>query len=340
VTRHATGARGTGPFRRAAARALSRVLDPTIVFSFDRSGFLRHAALFAPGDLDVDLDGRTCLVTGANSGIGLETARGLARRGATVWMLCRSRERGEAAARELRRETGSRRIRVATLDVSDFASIRRFVAGFRAAHVDVLVHNAGVLPERRIETEDGNELTLATNVLGPLLLTALLLPKLRASADARVIFVSSGGMYTQRLSLQDPQWLARDFDGVVAYAQTKRMQVVLAEILAERLRHEGVSVNAMHPGWADTRAVQTSLPRFHALTRSILRPPAEGADTVLWLAASDAARGQSGHFWFDRAARATHFLPGTREAGADRDALWRFCSERVSELRTLSAAAA
>lgn len=335
----ATGSR-PGPLQRAAAGALSRLLDPTIVFSFDRSGFARHAAGFAAGDLDVDLTGRTCLVTGANSGIGLETARGLAARGATVWMLCRSRERGEAAARQLRRDTGSRRLHLAEVDVSDFGSIRRFAKGLGAAKVDVLVHNAGVLPDERIETADGNELTLATHVLGPLLLTALLLPKLRASADARVVFVSSGGMYTQRLSLADPQWVAREFDGVVAYAQAKRMQVVLAELLAGHLRADRIAVNAMHPGWVDTHAVRTSLPRFHAVTRRILRSPAEGADTVLWLAASNAVRGETGRFWFDRKARATHFLARTRERTADRRRLWSFCLERVPELRSLPPAAA
>lgn len=335
-------ARGSrpGPLQRAAAGALSRLLDPTIVFSFDRTGFMRHAAGFEPGDLDVDLTGRTCLITGANSGIGLETARGLAARGATVWMLCRNRERGEAAARELRRDTGSRRLHVAIVDVSDFRSVRRFAGEFRAQKVDVLVHNAGVLPDERVETADGNELTIATHVLGPLLLTALLSPKLRASGDARVLFVSSGGMYTQRLSLADPQWLARDFDGVEAYAQAKRMQVVLAELLAAHLRGDGIAVNAMHPGWADTHAVRESLPRFHALTRRILRSPAQGADTVLWLAASEAARGQTGRFWFDRRPRTTHFLARTRERSVDRRRLWKFCLDRVPELRALPQAAA
>jgi NAD(P)-dependent dehydrogenase (short-subunit alcohol dehydrogenase family) len=204
--------------------------------------------------------------------------------------------------------------------------------------VDVLVHNAGVLPDDRIETADGNELTLATAVLGPLLLTQLLLPKLRAAGNARVIFVSSGGMYTQRLSLRDPQWRQRRFDGVEAYAQAKRMQVVLAEMLAERLADDGIAVNAMHPGWADTAAVRSSLPRFHSATKYILRSAEEGADTVLWLAASDAARDRTGLFWFDRRPRRTHFVSRSRETDSDRRALWDFCAERVPELRVSSAA--
>jgi len=328
-----------GPLLRSAAAALSRILDPTIVLSFDRSGFRRHAINFDPADLDADLKGRTCLVTGANSGIGFATAEGLAARGASVWLLCRSRERGAQAALALREATGSRSIHVATVDVADFGSIRRFAAGFRAGAVDVLVHNAGVLPDERVLTADGNELTLATNLLGPLLLTLLLLPKLRASGAARVIFVSSGGMYTQRLSAADPDWKSRRFDGVAAYAQTKRMQVTLAELLAEALAPFQVVVHSMHPGWADTPAVRSSLPRFHAATRHILRSPAQGADTVLWLAVSAVARHSSGRFWFDRKARPTHPLSRTRETPADRQRFRALCAERVPEFRSLAAAA-
>jgi NAD(P)-dependent dehydrogenase (short-subunit alcohol dehydrogenase family) len=321
----------------ALRAGLDRLLDTSIFFSFDRSGFLRHAAAFDLHDLAVDLSGRVCLVTGANSGIGFEASVGLAERGATVWMLCRDRSRGEAALRELRRRTGSRRARLALLDVSDPGAIRDFVARFTPARVDVLVHNAGVLPDRRILSPDGHELTLATHVLGPWRLTQALLPKLRASADPRVIFVSSGGMYTQRLSLDDCEWQRRRYDGVVAYAQTKRMQVVLARLLAEDLPRGTVS--AMHPGWADTPAVRSSLPRFRAVMQGRLRTPAEGADTVLWLAASDAAIGRSGRFWFDRAERSPHLLPWTRESKADRAALRALCERLASGSPTRARAA-
>ncbi len=309
---------------RTMAGLLDRVLDPTIVLSFDRTGYSRHAMGFDPADLDVDLAGRNCLVTGANSGIGLATARGLAARGASVWLLCRSAERGQAAATEIRRDTGSRRVHVAELDVSDLESVRHFAAELSIRKVDVLVHNAGVLPYERTLTRDGYELTLATNVLGPFLLTALLRPRL--AAGARVIWVSSGGMYTTRLSLDDVQWAERPFDGVAAYAQTKRMQVVLSEMLAGRLADQDVLVNSMHPGWANTSAVKTSLPRFYTLTRRILRSPEQGADTVLWLAASPAAAGQSGLFWFDRRTRPTHLLRRTRETVAERRDLWQLCA--------------
>ncbi len=330
----------SGPLGRLAARVASAVLDPTIVLSFDRSGFARHAAGFHPRDLEVDLTGRTCLVTGANSGIGYATSLGLAARGATVWMLCRNAGRAETAARELRRATGSRRVHVQVLDVSDLAAIRRFSAAFTPTKVDVLVHNAGMLADSREETADGHELTLATHVLGPLLLTCLLRPKLAAAGGARVVWVSSGGMYTAKLSAEDVEWRDRSFDGVAAYAQAKRMQVVLAETLARQFAPERIAVNAMHPGWVETPAVKSSLPRFYAVTRRILRTPAEGADTVLWLAASDAARDETGKFWFDRAARRTHFLRRTRETAAERAAFLDFCRAQVPEFAGPGAGAA
>jgi NAD(P)-dependent dehydrogenase (short-subunit alcohol dehydrogenase family) len=309
-------------------RALSRVVDPFVVSSFDRTGFRIHSLTFQPDDLDVDLSGRRCIVTGANSGIGCETALALADLGAETVLVCRSRDRGEEAVQRIREQTGNARVSLELLDVSDLGAVRESAARLASGPVDVLVHNAGVLPDERVETADGLELTFATHVVGPFLLTRLLRSRLEKSPDGRVIWVSSGGMYTRRLNLEDPDWSRRDYDGVLAYAETKRAQVVLAELWAEELRGSSVVVNAMHPGWADTPSVKSSLPRFHRLTRRILRTPAEGADTVVWLAASARAR-RTGGFFFDREARRTHLLPFTRESSEDRRALWELC-ERLS----------
>src|SRR6185436_8223523 len=127
------------------------VLDRTILFSFDRSGFLRHARSFRPGDLDVDLTGRRCVVTGANSGIGRAAATALAARGAEVWLVCRDRGRGEEAVAFIRKTTGNQRVHLEVVDVSHLAAIRAFVERFVPARVDVLIHNAGVLPATRQE---------------------------------------------------------------------------------------------------------------------------------------------------------------------------------------------
>jgi NAD(P)-dependent dehydrogenase (short-subunit alcohol dehydrogenase family) len=303
------------------------LLDRSVLFSFDRSGFERHRRRFDPSDLEVSLEGRICAVTGANSGLGFATASALAALDAEVWLLCRDEQRGETARRAILRATGNERLRLILLDLSRLGDIRRFVRDLGPRSPHVLIHNAGVLLDRRVETDDGLESTLATHVVGPFLLTRLLLPRLRRTPDARVILVSSGGMYAQRLDLSDPQWAARPFDGVAAYAQAKRMQVVLGRLWAERTAGSGIAFNSMHPGWADTRGVRHSLPRFHRWTKHRLRTPEQGADTIVWLAAARRAAYFNAGFWFDRRPAPLHLVPWTRESPEDRERLWRSCLE-------------
>lgn len=336
----------TGALGRLAGRALSAVLDPTVVLSFDRTGFRRHALGFDPRDLAVDLTGRVAVVTGANSGIGRATARALALRGATVRLLCRRDHAGREAAAALRAEVpgaGPERVAAVPCDVGDLASVDAacdaLLGDPAVPAVHALVHNAGLLPDARRRTAQGHELTLAVHVVGPQRLTARLLPRLRRDGDARVVWVSSGGMYTQRLDVEavldrppstpgegarpdGPGGRRPPYDGVVAYARTKRAQVALAALWAEALLGSSVTVHAMHPGWADTPAVETSLPRFHALTRRLLRSPEEGADTVVWLACAARAAASSGGFWFDRRQVRPHVLPGARDDPAERARLW------------------
>ena len=313
--------------RSSTARSCSRSI--AAVFSATRS-------TSCPRDLDVDLTGRVCLISGANSGIGRAAATALAARNADLWLLCRDRARGEEATASIRRATGNQRVHLAVVDMSDLTAVRAFAERFAPPRVDVLIHNAGVLPATREETAGGLELTLATNVVGPFLLTQLLYDKLAAVGGARVIFVSSGGMYAQRLTLDDLQWTRRPFDGVTAYAQTKRMQVVLTELLARRWSRARIAVHAMHPGWADTPAVRTSIPRFWRVMRTRLRTPEQGADTLVWLAVAPRVGLPAGRFWFDRAPQPTHLLPFTVERPRDRARLWRTC-RRLAGLAQSSA---
>ena len=282
---------------------------------------------FDPRDLDVDLFGQRCLVTGANSGIGFETARALADLGAEVVLLCRNIERGRAAAESIRTSTGNKKVEFFRLDLSNASDVDEAVLELGRDPVDVLIHNAGLLPNKRIESVDGLEITFATHLAGPHRLTHGLRSALERANGARIVWVSSGGMLTRRLNLKDPQWLDREYDGVDAYAETKRAQVVLAELWAEEFEDSTVDVNSMHPGWANTPAVAESLPRFHRATEAILRTPAEGADTVVWLAASSAAARRTGKFFFDRQTVRTHWLPSTRESQDDRRALWNLCED-------------
>jgi NAD(P)-dependent dehydrogenase (short-subunit alcohol dehydrogenase family) len=305
-----------------------------VPLSFGAPGFAMHSLAFEPTDLDVDLSGRRMVITGATSGLGFAAARALAARGAELVLLCRDAKRGADAAHRISAETGSTRLSVVLADLASLESVAVAASELRRRPVDALIHNAGLLPSERIETADGLELTFATHVAAPFLLTMMLRSALRdAPTGARVVWVSSGGMYARRLNLDDPQWTARKYDGVVAYAETKRAQVVLAELWAEELATDGVTVSSMHPGWADTPGVASSIPRFRAITRGFLRTPDQGADTIVWLAASDAAARVGGGFFFDRRARLTHWLPSTRESEPERRALWQLCETLAEPFR-------
>lgn len=310
--------------------SFDRLLDASIFFSFDRTGYLRHARAFSTEDEATDLSGRVVVVTGANSGIGLATAEALGRKGAHVILACRSETRGREALERLRREDPKVHARLEILDVSSLASIRAFADRLQETKIDVLVHNAGVLPDQRTMTADGFELTWATHVLGPFALTRQLLPRLRASDSARIITVTSGGMYLRRLDLGDLEWTRRAYDGVLAYADTKRAQVVLNALWAEQFAERGLFFAAMHPGWADTPAVRSSLPRFHKLMHGRLRSAAEGADTVIWLASTRMFPGASGSLWFDRRPVRSHLLPWTVERESTRRALWALLEHQTS----------
>lgn len=302
---------------------LDTVLDRTVLLGYSRVGYAVRRRAWATGDPAAGaLDGRVALVTGASSGLGEATATGLARLGAEVVLVVRDLERGERALSRVRAAAPEATVRTARCDVADFASVREFAAS--ESHVDVLVHNAGVLPPEREESVDGHEVTFATHVLGPLLLTELLLPALRASGDSRVILVSSGGMYTQSLALDDPEYRNGRYRGATAYARTKRMQVELTPLLAERWRPDGVSVHSTHPGWADTPGLAGSLPAFRRLVEPALRTPAQGADTAVWLAATRPGP-PSGGFWHDRRERPRHLLPGTRPKPGEAERLLRHC---------------
>jgi NAD(P)-dependent dehydrogenase (short-subunit alcohol dehydrogenase family) len=169
-------------------------------------------------------------------------------------------------------------------------------------------------------------------VLGPFLLTRELIPSMEAAAAlrgrARVVNVASGGMYTQGLHLDDLQ-MARNYRGSVAYARAKRAQVVLTETWARRLRDRNITVNAMHPGWADTPGLEAGLPTFRKLTGRFLRSEEEGADTIVWLAASTEAARWTGKFWLDRRPRSAERQPGTHTTPEQAQQLWDVC-ERLS----------
>jgi len=268
---------------------------------------------------------QTCLVTGANSGIGKETARGLARQGHRVVLACRDRARGEAARREIVDTTGNAAVELMIVDLARQASIREFARAFLDAHPElhVLVNNAGVWATRRREGPDGIEQTWAINVLGYFLLTELLQDRLRQSAPARIVNVAS--QLARDLDLEDVEFRRRSYSGVKAYAQSKQANRMLTWALARRLEGTGVTANAMHPGGVDTPlfAKGGGLLGMAASVFSKVtgKTPEEGADTVVWLASSPEVEGRSGGYWIDRRPATCRFH--------DRDAeerLWALCA--------------
>jgi dehydrogenase/reductase SDR family member 12 len=316
---------------------LDTILDRTVVAGYTNAGYRIREGTWDSDDLR-SMDGKVVLVTGATSGLGLAAADGFARLGATVRLLARSEERGARARAAIATRSGNSDVHVSLGDLSDLEAVRDFARRFTAEtpRLDVLINNAGLLASERTLSVDGIELSFATNVLGPFLLTNLLLPLLEESAPARIINVSSGGMYTQRIRPDDLQTAQGEFDGAAVYARTKRAEVILTELWAKRLSGTGVVVHAMHPGWVDTPGVQSSLPRFYKITKRALRTPEQGADTIVWLGSATEPARSSGGFWHDRRQRPAYLLPCTKETPEDRERLWAEC-ERLSGWRDTAA---
>ena len=316
--------------------ALDRTLDLAVLPGYSRLGDSLRGLSWTSA-IAGSLRGQTALVTGGTSGIGEATAEGLLIAGATVHLLGRDRGRTNDAIRRLgiRVPGAASRLHPEVCDLSDLADVRRFGESFlaRRGRLDVLVNNAGVLSPSRLHTTEGVELTFATNVLGPFLLTSLLLPALADTPTPRVITVSSGGMYTARLRAGDLELRREPYDGSRAYAHTKRIEVILTRLWAEHHGSDGFLFHSMHPGWVATPGLRQSLPRFERLMRPLLRSPREGADTIVWLATAPLPLSSGGAFWHDRMRRPQHRLPGTRETASERRLLWEGC-ERLSALST------
>ena len=166
-------------------------------------------------------------------------------------------------------------------------------------------------------------------VLGPFVLTSSLVPLLSSTPGSRVLWIASGGMYTQSLDVDTLEMGPAGYKGATAYAKAKRAQVVLSEEWAKRLREAGVVVHAMHPGWADTPGLEVGLPGFRRVLGPLLRTPDEGADTIVWLAAAEEPGRVTGKFWLDRAPRSTTKLVPSGASPEERDALWSLC-ERLT----------
>jgi NAD(P)-dependent dehydrogenase (short-subunit alcohol dehydrogenase family) len=308
-----------------ARTLIDDLAEVLVVPSFTRFGFDLRRRLFDQPDVSAyRMTGRTVVLTGPTSGLGREAAGSLARMGARLVLVGRDAARLERTRAELAAATPSLDAITVVADMASLASVRAAADEIlaRSPRIDVVVDNAGTMLATREVTDEGFERTFATMVLGPFVMFARLLPRLLASPDGRLVAVTSGGMYTQALPLDDLAYERGTYDGPRAYARAKRAQVALVREWARRLRGTGVVANAMHPGWADTPGLEASLPGFARLVGDQLRTPDQGADTMLWLAAAPEGRALSGRLFLDRRPRPVDRIPTTRLSAADRARLW------------------
>jgi len=278
-----------------------------------------------------EMQGKVCLVTGANSGIGKETAVALAAMGADVVMTSRDRAKGEAALADARARSASERIELMLADFASMRSIREFAAEFIAGHprLHVLVNNAGAFNMRRGVTADGFETTFGVNHLGYFLVTDLLLDTLKASTPARIVSVSSDAHVGARINFDDLQ--SERYNGMRAYGQSKLANVLFTYELARRLEGTGVTANALHPGVVITGFGRNNagpfgflFTAFQTLGRPFLLTAAQGAETSIHLASSPEVEGVTGRYFVRK--RATASSPASRDDETARR-LWEISEE-------------
>tara|TARA_R110001592_G_scaffold363396_2_gene687605 strand:+ start:18941 stop:20377 length:1437 start_codon:yes stop_codon:yes gene_type:complete len=318
-----------------ASRALA-LADKCVlpgVWRFTRLGFKTASRHWNP--VSAYLGDKRAVVTGATSGVGEAAAGALAGLGARVTLVARDKSKAEATAEAIRKQSGNPHVDIEIADLSLLAQVHALADRLLAADapVDILVNNAGALFNPRQLTAEGFEKSFALLLLSPYVLTERLQPLLARSADARVVNVSSGGMYTQKICPDDLQSQHGSYSGAVAYARAKRGLMILTETWAERWADDGIVVNAMHPGWADTPGVEDSLKTFYRVTRGLLRSPEEGADTAVWLAAATEAGKVSGQFWLDREQHPGHIFKRTRETVEERSQLLTTLGELLESTR-------
>ena len=314
----------------------SSLLDTAIVPGFSRIGFLARSRINHWDQVSsYDLSGKVVVITGPTSGLGKECVRILAPTGAQLVLVARNKEKCQDVISSIRNICTGPEPMCVVAEMGDLPSVGRAAREIAThfAQVFAIVHNAGALLNSREVSPQGIEQTVASHVLGPHLLTTVLLPNLIAT-QGRVVTVSSGGMYSAELPNIDGKRTLEMrpdiYNGSKQYAIAKRAQVTLNEIWATKER--SVHFDSMHPGWADTPGVQDSIPAFRRITKPILRSAQQGADTIAWLAAVQPIPGPSGAFWSDREVRSIHKLPMTRrsDTAQARTNLWNWCNQAIA----------
>lgn len=260
--------------------------------------------------MDKSMQGKTCIVTGSSTGIGKETALGLARMGAQVALVCRDRARGEEAQREIKRVSGNEQIDLFLADLSSQQEVRQVAQELQAHYtqIHVLINNAGrIFPEREV-SRDGIEMTFAVNHLSAFLLTNLLLPTLKASTPARIVNVSSSESQARSLRLDDIQ-SEKSYAKMQVYGKAKLALMLFSYDLAQRLTGTGVTVNCLNPGAVATQQIDRGIPAYaQGLTgfvKRFLSTPEQGAQTSLYLATAPEIADVTGKYFDQRQEKKT-----------------------------------
>ena len=249
------------------------------------------------------MQGKTVLITGADGGIGRETTRGLAKKGATIVMACLDLDDARPVYEDIKRESGNESIQLMQIDLASLGSVREFAKQFTQKYrqLDVLINNAGVFRWNREETQEGFERTMGINHLGHFLLTHLLLPILTQTPGSRILAVSSNAYFKGKIDLNDLH-LKKKYKGVNAYEASKLAVVLFAQELAERLKDTDITVNALHPGHAATNIWNMWPGKWYQallfkILKMLMRPTVEAAQNSIYLATSDEVKGITGKFF-------------------------------------------
>ena len=329
---------------------IDTLLEKTVVPSFSSLGSSIRSRVYKWRALEeYSLNDRVVVITGATSGIGEAGAQRFAQLGATLVLVARNREKTESLIDSLKKESGNDNIHGVYADLGKQQEVRRVAEEIAAQWpvIDVLIHNAGALFNERKRAESGVDLSVELMVSTPYLLTGLLLNNLKAVTDeqskgqadsaqlpARVLTMSSGGMYTQPLNVERLEMRDENYQGARQYARAKRAQVILNELWADKVPAEQVVFHALHPGWVNTPGITDALPGFSKVLGplGLLRSADKGADTMVWLGVDNKATRCSGKFWHDRRVRAIDLSEKTRKADTpeERAALWSWCETQTN----------
>lgn len=309
------------------------VLEFTVVGSFTRLGYFARSRLESWRD-PVDVKNRHVVVTGATSGIGLACATRLAQLGAHVHLVGRNEAKLVSARAHVKLHTSgevwTHRCDLSLL--SDAQNLARELIA-QGTPLDALIHNAGSLLATYTETSEGLETTVATHLLSPYVLTEYLLAHGGFASNARVITMTSGGMYTERFDLATLSMTSRDYKGTTAYARAKRAQCVLTTYWQREHSTSGVSFHLVHPGWVATPGLTSGIPLFERFLKPLLRSAEQGADTLVWLSGEPTNEPAGGQLWLDRHPRTLYRLKKTRLSPVEErvagEALAHWCDDQA-----------